>query len=183
MNASLLKIVYYAFKRSLLLFPCLLITACNLGNNKNHFGNGWQKIPIELIEAGPQTIESLRAAPGRMRLLTVWASWSDSCSEAFPHFMNLQEKVLEFLKQEGAAVPNYIAKVVMENQIIENLDPQWEGELPLTMLLSAQGEVIYREQGPADIEQIQLSIENHLFKDYIDPESTDASEKESSLNF
>ena len=71
----------------------------------------------------------------------------------------------------------------MINQIIENLDPQWEGELPLTMLLSAQGEVIYREQGPADIEQIQLSIENHLFKDYIDPESTDASEKESSLNF
>jgi thiol-disulfide isomerase/thioredoxin len=189
-----------ALRRSPFLLFCFLVLACNSGNNKGKFGKGWQKIPIELIEADPNTIENLRSSPGRLRLLTVWASWCESCSEAFPNFLNLQRKygsgkfevvtlsvdqlahkesVLEFLRQKGAAVPNYIARVSVENQIMEKLDPDWGGELPLTLLLSPQGEVLYRQQGLADIETIQFSIENQLFKEYLDPESSKESQKES----
>ncbi|WP_445381682.1 TlpA family protein disulfide reductase [Robiginitalea sp. IMCC43444] len=193
-----------AHKMSPLLLFCLLYLGCNPGGNKGNFGQGWQKIPIELIEADPDTIENLRSSPGRLRLLTVWASWCESCNEAFPDYMNLQRKygsgkfevvtlsvdqlahkesVLEFLKQKGAAVPNYIARVSVENQIIENLDPDWAGELPLTLLLSPEGEVLYRQQGLADIEKIQFSIENQLFKEYLDPESLKEQEKESAQSY
>ncbi|WP_445384513.1 TlpA family protein disulfide reductase [Robiginitalea sp. IMCC44478] len=193
-----------ALRRLPLLLLCFLYLGCNPGNNKGKFGQGWQKIPIELIEADPNTIEDLRSSPGRLRLLTVWASWCESCSEAFPNYMNLQRKygsgkfevvtlsvdqldhkeaVLEFLRQKGAAVPNYIARVSLENQIMEKLDPDWAGELPLTLLLSPEGEVLYRRQGLADIEKLQFSIENQLFKQYLEPESSKESEKESARSY
>ena len=46
-------------------------------------------------------------------------------------------------------------------EVIETIDPEWNGAVPLTLLVAARGEVYYRHQGNVDILELRRAIVDH----------------------
>ena len=52
-----------------------------------------------------------------------------------------------FLKQRQASCRNLIFASAEREKLINAFDPDWEGPVPYTVLISPEGKVLYRETG------------------------------------
>jgi hypothetical protein len=48
-------------------------------------------------------------------------------------------------------------------QLIEAMDPAWQGALPYTLLVEPGGKIVYAKQGPIDAEELRKIIFNDPF--------------------
>lgn len=143
----------------------------------------WAAKPVELEEADMQTLKKLFSNEGeKLRLINIWATWCGPCRLEYPDFIVVQrmfgdrdfefislsaddlsrkDSALKFLQKANSSVPNYIAAVDDKYQLIEAVDPEWNGALPYTVLLEPGGKVVWRHQGEADFGELKKTIVEH----------------------
>jgi len=124
--------------------------------------------------------DSARIAPGEpITLLNVWATWCGPCVKEFPELVTMQrmyghrafelvtlsldapghkEKVLEFLKKQGAADTHYQWESDNKDPVLDNLVAEWSGAIPLTLLIAPGGKLLLRKEGEIDPLEVRRAI-------------------------
>lgn len=143
----------------------------------------WAEKEVTLAELDTKGIRELLGNSGdKLRLINVWATWCGPCRLEYPEFIVLQrmfgardfefvslsadelskkEAALEFLRKSESPVTNYIADTDDKYELIEAVDPDWNGALPYTVLLEPGGKVVWRHQGEADFFELKKTIVEH----------------------
>ena len=70
----------------------------------------------------------------------------------------LYPPMLAFLKQQQASCTNLIFASVDREKLINAFDPDWQGQVPYTMLIAPEGKLLYREAGSIDSLALKRAI-------------------------
>jgi peroxiredoxin len=145
--------------------------------------------PVRLEMATATDLKTLRAnSTKHMVLVSFWATWCGSCIDEFSDLQDtyLMYKVRDFdLVTVSANMPDEKAGVLKmlekKHATSRNLlfasddtaalqaafDPSWESAVPYTVLLDADGKVLYKSLGAVDILELRRTILATLPSDYI----------------
>jgi peroxiredoxin len=141
----------------------------------------WSELPVTLEDIDIKGIKGLvrNDSTGKLRLINIWATWCGPCVTEFPDLIIIdrmyrgrkfelitisadkkdkKQDVLNFLKQHQASNKNYIFNNDDVYQMIEAIDPEWQGGLPYTMVIEPGGKIIYRKQDTIDPQQMKKLI-------------------------
>ena len=133
----------------------------------------WAELPVTVEEIDVKGIKDLigDTTSDKLRLINIWATWCGSCVTEFPDLVvidrmyrgrpfefitisadNISRKgdVLKFLQKQQASNKNYIFNKDDVYELIEAVDPLWQGALPYTMLIEPDGKIVYRMQNTID---------------------------------
>ena len=69
-----------------------------------------------------------------------------------------EKDVLEFLKKKQASFQNFIFASARREELIDAVDPDWQGQVPYTVLIAPDGKIIYRETDRIDPLAIKRAI-------------------------
>ena len=130
------------------------------------------KEPVAIEAADAAALRELRAnRSGKIRVVNVWATWCGPCVSEFDQlietnliyrnrdfelvtvaaqFPDEKDKVLKFLQQHHASMRNLVFGETDKYKLMAALDPDWNGALPHTLVLGADGAVLYRQTGELD---------------------------------
>jgi peroxiredoxin len=136
--------------------------------------------PVTVAAATANDLAALRTnGGGKFRLVTFWATWCAPCVAEFGEFVTInrmyrhrdfelvtvslnrpdeKESVLEFLKSRQASNRNLLFSSTDREPLINAFDPQWQGEVPYTVLLTPEGKVAYSEKGSIDPLRLRRAI-------------------------
>jgi peroxiredoxin len=161
-------------------FGCSIKWADKVGENVR-----WrEKVAREPVTLSPADVAALRelranAGTGKVRLINVWATWCGPCVSEFDElveqnlrfrhrdfelvtvaaqFPDERVRVLKFLEAKHASTRNLIFGSTDKYALIEALDPEWQGALPHTLVIGADGKVLYRQTGLIDFLAIRRAI-------------------------
>lgn len=98
---------------------------------------------------------------GKALFLNVWATWCVPCVEEFPDIVkinenyknkdleviavsvdlpsDINEKIIPFLKKQQAAFRVYVAEEKSSDEIINMLNTEWSGAVPVTFIFDKSG--------------------------------------------
>lgn len=150
----------------------------------------WAKAPVSLEEIDLAGVGKLmKNESGKLRLINIWATWCGPCIIEFPEFVSMdrmyrgrdfefvslttdklrqKQKALDFLTKKEAANQNYIFSGDNIYDLIEAVDPKWQGSLPYTVLLEPGGKVLFRQEGAIDPLEVKRAIIGYLGRYYAD---------------
>ena len=149
----------------------------------------WALEPVQIDSLDEKGVKNLmKNNSDKLRLINVWATWCGPCTKEFPEFVTIsrmyrdrdfefisisadelgkQPKALKFLQQQHASNHNYIFNGDDKYQLIEAIDPAWQGALPYTLLVEPGGKIVYSKQGPVDPTELKkIIVDNHLIGRY-----------------
>jgi hypothetical protein len=66
--------------------------------------------------------------------------------------------VLDFLKKKQASNRNLIFASAEREKLINAFDPQWQGEVPYTVLLDPEGKAIFKQTDSVDFLALKRAI-------------------------
>lgn len=143
----------------------------------------WNSRQVILLEADIDLIKEVIANKSdKLRLVNVWATWCAPCVIEYPELINLhrmyhnrdfefvsvsadkpekRDDVLKFLQSNNSAIKNYIYNSDNSYELIESIDPQWNGAIPYTLLIEPEGKILYKNQGIVDILKLKKIIVEH----------------------
>jgi thiol-disulfide isomerase/thioredoxin len=143
----------------------------------------WTRMPVTLDEINEDGIKILMKNDSeKLWLINIWATWCGPCVIEYPEFINIHRmykerdfefislsadkiehkaKALQFLKAKNSAAKNYIFSGKDIYQLIESVDPEWDGALPYTVLLEPDGKVIYKKMGTIEPLELKKAIVDH----------------------
>jgi len=145
--------------------------------------------PVSVSLASKADLEKLRTNPShQMMLVDFWATWCGSCIVEFADLENTlrmysdrdlslvtvsanmpDEKagVLRFLQKQHATSTNLLFDSDDTEALQKAFDPAWDSAVPYTVLLSADGKVLYKEMGTVDLLKLRRTILANLPAEYI----------------
>jgi peroxiredoxin len=128
----------------------------------------WAELPVTLEEIDAEGVrEIIRNNSDKVRLINIWASWCGPCVTEMPDMVIIdrmyrgrpfelitisadkkerKDEALRILKEKQASNRNYIFNKDNIYELIEAVDPEWQGALPYTMLIEPGGNILYRKQ-------------------------------------
>jgi len=152
----------------------------------------WAEEAVELEDMDLNKLKNLIKNEGdKLRLINIWATWCGPCIIEFPEFVTInrmyrnrdfefisistdkagkKEKALEFLKKQQASNTNYIFSGENIYDLIEVVDKDWQGNLPYTLLIAPDGEIIYKISGEISPLALKKEIVQYLGRYYADDE-------------
>lgn len=139
--------------------------------------------PVKLVK--PEQYKARIVAPkkGRVLLVNFWATWCDPCREEFPDLVRIDadykgkldlitisldelaeidRDVPKFLAAVKAEMPAYLLKAADDDAAIRLVSKDWSGNLPLTLLIDANGSVAYQRNGKFRYETLKENIDRTL---------------------
>lgn len=150
----------------------------------------WAELPVTLDEIDIQGIKNLikNTSSDKLRLINVWATWCGPCITEFPDLVVIDRMyrgrpfefitisadkqarkadVLKFLIKQEASNKNYIFNKDDVYEMIEAVDPTWQGALPYTLLIEPGGKIVYRKQDTINPPEMKkLIVENKYIGRY-----------------
>lgn len=151
----------------------------------------WAEEPVTIEEIGLEAIQDLvqNKDGEKLRLINIWATWCGPCIVEFPDFVDInrmyrdrafefvslsadklaqKDKALTFLQKKQASNSNYIFAGEDIYDLIDVVDPDWQGSLPYTVLVDAEGKVLYKVEGTIDPLEVKRAIVGSLGRYYAD---------------
>lgn len=130
-------------------------------------------------------LQKLLKPNGKPLLVNFWATWCDPCREEFPDLVKIAadykdkidvvtislddlaeitRDVPKFLAEMKSESPAYLLKVPDEGAAIALVSKDWQGGLPFTILINANGETAYLKQGKFKTDLMRAEIEKLVGK-------------------
>jgi thiol-disulfide isomerase/thioredoxin len=167
-------------------FGCSIKWAGKAEDNKKYMDRLAQlPVSVELVDAaGMKALK--KNDGGKLRLVNIWATWCGPCVTEFPELITINRmyghrdfemitvsanypdekvEVLKFLKKMESAGNNLLFGDNDKYKLAEAFDKDWSGGLPLSVLISPKGEVLYREEGAFDALKLKRAIVQSLKED------------------
>lgn len=145
--------------------------------------------PVKLEMATAEDLKKLRANPSKhMLLVSFWATWCGSCIDEFADFQetyqmykvrdfdlvtvaaNMPDErngVMKMLEKKHATSRNLLFASEDTAAMQKAFDPTWESAVPYTVLIDADGKILYKRVGSIDILELRRTILANLPSDYI----------------
>ena len=145
--------------------------------------------PVNLELATAADLKRLRENPSKhMVLISFWATWCGSCIDEFSDFQDTYQMykvrdlelitvaanmpdekpgVLKILLKKHATSRNLLFASDDTAALQAAFDPAWESAVPYTVLLDADGKVLYKNLGTVDILELRRTILANMPSDYI----------------
>jgi len=148
----------------------------------------WAKenVGLEMINADG-TKELIKNDSGKLRLVSVWATWSGCCTAEFEKLVGInrmyrgrdfemitisadspdrKDRILSFLKKQQASCKNYLFDSEDKYQLMEAVDKDSLGGIPYTLLIQPGGKIIYRQVGLIEPLELKKTIVGYLGRYY-----------------
>jgi peroxiredoxin len=145
--------------------------------------------PVTLEMASAADLKKLRENPSKhMTLISFWATWCGSCIDEFADVQetylmyqvrdfdlvtvaaNMPDEkpgVMKMLEKKHATSRNLLFASDDTAALQAAFDPTWQSAVPYTVLLDADGKVLYKNLGAVDILELRRTILAYLPSDYV----------------
>ena len=140
-------------------------------------------VPAPVVTAidTEKLVTLLKRQSDKPLLVNFWATWCDPCRDEFPELVkidadyrkqgldfvtvslddlpDIKTTVPEFLQKMNATMPAYLLNVSDPDPAIKAVDPQWQGDLPATILYTTNGEVAYKHFGRVNTGELRQALD------------------------
>jgi peroxiredoxin len=125
--------------------------------------NFWSTTCAPCLAEFPELIETYRRFQNRnFDLVTISLDPADAETKARKvlqkHHAAVSPRVVPALREEDRKTINYRFSGANPDDLAEAIDPEWEGALPYTLLLSPEGEIVWKHHGMLDFLELRREI-------------------------
>jgi thiol-disulfide isomerase/thioredoxin len=140
-------------------------------------------VPPKVTQIDIVGLKKLIKPAGRPLLINFWATWCPPCIDEFPDLVKIDNDyrgkvdvitvslddladidtyVPKFLADMKAEMPAYLLHTKDEGAAIRMVAKDWAGNLPMTMLYDASGNVAYMRNGRIRVQPLRDNIDKLL---------------------
>ncbi|MFK7734401.1 MAG: redoxin domain-containing protein [Pirellulaceae bacterium] len=150
----------------------------------------WNQEEVDLKVVKPDELKKkLTSKSENYRLVNVWATWCIPCVEELEEFTTLHrmyrnrhfelitvsadelsamKAAKKVLASKHLSASNFILDADSRDELFEAVDPEWEGAVPYTCLISPEGKVVFRKHDVIDPLELKREIVNRIGRTYAD---------------